>query len=50
MTELGIPAGLQKFYVRTTLNPSTRLNARALRDFYQYATPEQQQQRLLNAR
>jgi len=41
MNELGIPAGLQKFYLRTTLNPATRLSGRTLRDFYQYATPEQ---------
>jgi hypothetical protein len=41
MTDLGIPAGLQRFYVRSTLNPATRLSGRALRDFYNYATPEQ---------
>lgn len=41
MTQLGIPAGLQRFYVRTTLNPSTRLSSKAVRDFYLYATPEQ---------
>jgi hypothetical protein len=27
MNELGIPSGLQRFYVRTTLNPSTRLSS-----------------------
>jgi hypothetical protein len=41
MKELGIPIGLQRFYLRTTLNPATRLSARALKDFYGYATPEQ---------
>lgn len=41
MDDLGIPSGLQRFYIRTTLNPATRLSSRALRDFYQYATPEQ---------
>jgi hypothetical protein len=41
MTDLKIPAGLQRFYVRTTLNPATRLSGRALRDFYNQATPEQ---------
>ncbi len=41
MNELGIPLGLQRFYVRTTINPATRLSPRAIRDFYQYATPEQ---------
>ncbi len=43
MTELGIPAGLQRFYVRTTMNPATRLNGRTMRDFYYYATPEQRE-------
>lgn len=41
MNELNIPAGLQRFYIRTSVNPSTRLSAKALRDFYLYATPEQ---------
>jgi hypothetical protein len=43
MRELGIPGGLQRFYIRTTLNPATRLSGRTLRDFNQYATPEQRQ-------
>ena len=43
MTELGIPAGLQRFYIRTSLDPTTRLSGRTLRDFYQYATPEQRE-------
>jgi hypothetical protein len=41
MTGLGIPAGLQRYYLRVWLNPATRLSPRALRDFYLYATPEQ---------
>ncbi len=41
MTGLGIPKGLQQFYVRTSLNPQTRLSARGVKDFYLYATPEQ---------
>jgi len=49
MTELGIPAGLQRFYVRTTTNPATRLGGRTLKDFYLYSTPEQRE-RLENAR
>ncbi len=49
MTELGIPRGLREFYIRTTLNPATRLGGRTLKDFYLYATPEQKQ-RLENAR
>jgi hypothetical protein len=43
MTDLGIAPGLQRFYIRTSINPATRLSGRALRDFYQYATPEQKQ-------
>jgi hypothetical protein len=49
MTELGIPPGLQRFYVRTTINPATRLSPNTVRNFYQYATPEQRQ-RLERAR
>ena len=41
MTDLGIAPGLQRFYVRTTLNPATRVSASAARNFYRYATPEQ---------
>jgi hypothetical protein len=41
MTELDIPQGLQRFYIRTTLNPATRMSPRAVRDFYLHATPEQ---------
>lgn len=43
MNELGVPLGLQKFYIRTTQNPATRLGGRALKDFYYFATPEQKQ-------
>jgi hypothetical protein len=49
MIQLGIPRGLQNFYVRTSQNPATRLSPRTLRDFYQYATPEQKA-RMENAR
>jgi hypothetical protein len=41
MTELDIPQGLQRFYIRTTLNPATRMSPRAVKDFYLHATPEQ---------
>jgi hypothetical protein len=41
MTELDIPAGLQRYYSRVWANPGTRLSGRTLRDFYMYATPEQ---------
>jgi hypothetical protein len=43
MNELGIPAGLQRYYQRIWLNPATRASPKALRDFYLYATPEQRQ-------
>ncbi len=43
MTELGVPAGLQRFYIRTSLDPATRLSGRTLRDFYLYGTEEQKQ-------
>lgn len=41
MRELDIPPALQRFYIRTTLDPSTRASGRTLRDFYMNATPEQ---------
>jgi hypothetical protein len=41
MKELGIPPGLQRYYIRTTQNPETRLSPRVLKDFYRYATPDQ---------
>jgi hypothetical protein len=41
MTELGVSSGLQRWYIKTTLNPATRLSGRALRDFYQYANPDE---------
>jgi hypothetical protein len=43
MQELGIPSGLQNFYVRTTLYPQARFSARAMQKFNLYATPEQKQ-------
>jgi hypothetical protein len=42
MNILGIQPGLQRFYIRTTMNPAMRLSPRSLKDFYQYATPGQQ--------
>jgi hypothetical protein len=49
MMALGIPTGLQNFYIRTGLNPATRLGGKTIKDFYTYATPEQKL-RLENAR
>jgi hypothetical protein len=43
MRDLGIPPGLQNFYVKTTKNPTARLSARAVQDFNRYATPEQRE-------
>lgn len=41
MTELGVSPGLQKYYIRTAINPGARLSKRALQDFLLSATPEQ---------
>lgn len=41
MTELKMDRSFQQWVIRTTLNPSTRLSSRGLKEFYQYATPEQ---------
>jgi hypothetical protein len=49
MSALNIPPGLQKFYIKTSQFPETRLGGRTLRDFYLYATPEQRE-RLERAR
>jgi hypothetical protein len=40
MSELGVPPGLQNFYVRTTNNPQLRLSPRAVQDFNRYAPLE----------
>jgi len=41
MTELGVDPKLQEYYVRTTINPQSRLSAGQLKKFLQYATPEE---------
>jgi hypothetical protein len=41
MTELNVPPGLIKYYIRTTLHPETRLSGRALRDFMRQANAEE---------
>lgn len=43
MTELDVPQGLQRYYIKTTLNPALRMSPRAVRDFYLHATDEQKQ-------
>ena len=44
MQELGIPPGLQNYYIKTTENPSARMTKRQMQDFMRYATPEQQRE------
>lgn len=41
MEEIGIPRGLQKFYIQTTQNPAARLTKRQMQDFMRYASPEE---------
>lgn len=41
MTDLGMDASYSRWVIKTTLNPATRLGAKALGDFYRTATPEQ---------
>lgn len=41
MTELDVPVKLQNWYIKSTLNPATRLSPRAMRDFNLYSTDEQ---------
>src|SRR5258707_12171597 len=43
MTKLGVPPGLQRFYIRTSEDPWRRLSARTLRGFYLNGTPEHKQ-------
>jgi hypothetical protein len=44
MTALDIPAGLQRWYVKSTLDPSLRMSQRAVKDFYLHSTPEERAQ------
>jgi hypothetical protein len=41
MTNIGMDASYQRWTIKTTQNPATRLGAKALGDFYHRATPEQ---------
>jgi hypothetical protein len=43
MTELSIPPGLQRYYIRVAINPASRLTPRKLQDFYRAESPEEQQ-------
>jgi hypothetical protein len=43
MTELGIPPALQRYHIRVTENPSSRMTPRAMKDFEGYATQEQRE-------
>jgi hypothetical protein len=49
LMNLGVPMKMQNGLLRNALNPAGALKGRTLRDFYQYATPEQRQ-RFENAR
>jgi hypothetical protein len=40
MTEVGMDPSYQRWVVKTTLNPATRIGTKALQDFYRTATPE----------
>jgi hypothetical protein len=50
MTEIGVPKGLQTYYIKTTLNPSARLTKRKEANFNASATEEEKERfyRLLN--
>jgi len=41
MNELKVAPSLQSYIIRTTLNPSFRMNGKQVRDFMRIATPEQ---------
>jgi len=41
MAEIGMDPSYQRWVVRTTINPATRLSARGMRDFYRTSTQEQ---------
>lgn len=43
MVKLGISKGLQDFYVRTTLHPQARLTPTQMRQFMQYASPDERE-------
>lgn len=47
MQDLKISRGLQRWYIKTTLNPALRASPRALQEFYEIATPEERE-RFLN--
>lgn len=40
----GVPNGLYKYWVRSTLNPAAKLSTREMKDFMRYATPDQKSQ------
>ena len=40
MTEVGMDPSYQRWVVKTTLNPATRIGTKALQDFYRTASPE----------
>ena len=46
MRKLGIPAGLQNYYIRTTINPQLRMSTKAARKLLQMA-PQEERDRIL---
>jgi hypothetical protein len=40
MAAIGVPPGLMKYEIETTLNPKARFTGKQMRDFMQYASPE----------
>jgi hypothetical protein len=42
MTEIGVNRGLQNYFIRTTINPKTRLSSKKIKEMKQIGTPEEQ--------
>lgn len=43
MSKIGIPPGMQNWYIKTTQNPAARMSQRKVKDFMIYSTDEQKQ-------
>ena len=43
MTAIGVPPGMQKYEIQTTLNPAAKFTRRQMKDFESYASPEMKQ-------
>jgi hypothetical protein len=42
MTEIGVNRGLQNYFIRTTINPKSRLSSKKIKEMKQIGTPEEQ--------